>query len=165
MRVALRMLCLMTVCLAIPAGAQNLASLQQGVRIRVQPTAGDSRTGAYVGVSSDSLRYMHGGSQSVTAVIPMDQVKSVQVSNGRGRGRGLLRGALIGSAIGLVGGTILGAATYSDSGNGWCIIACSRGETALLFGALLGTGGAIAGSIYGGIQGWESWTPIPLGRQ
>ncbi|HYN83370.1 MAG TPA: hypothetical protein VES88_17965 [Gemmatimonadaceae bacterium] len=165
MRVAMRMLCLMTVCLAFPAGAQDLASLQHGVRIRVQPTVGDSRTGTYIGVSRDSLHYMNESSKSVSAVIPMDQVKSVQVSAGRGRGRGLLRGALIGSAIGLVGGAILGAATYSDSGDGWCIIACSRGETALFFGALLGTGGAIAGSIYGGIQGLETWRPVPLGRE
>src|SRR5687768_10103787 len=165
MQVALRMLSLITVCLAFPAGAQDLASLQHGLRIRVQPTVGDSRTGTYVGVSSDSLRYMHESSQSVTAVIPMDQVKSVQVSNGRGRGRGLLRGALIGSAVGLVGGAILGAATYSDSGDTWCLFACSRGETAVLAGALLGTGGVILGSIYGGIQGSETWRAVPLGQQ
>lgn len=163
MRVALRMLCLMTVCLAFPAGAQDLASLQHGVRIRVQPTVGDSRTGTYVGVSSDSLHYLNESSRSVSAVIPMDQVKSVEVSAGRGRGRGLLRGALIGSAIGLVGGAILGAATYSD--DTWCIIACSRRENALFFGAMLGTGGAIAGSVYGGIQGWEAWRRVPLGRE
>lgn len=165
MRVALRMLCLMTVCFAFPVGAQDLASLRQGVRIRVQPTVGDSRTGTYMGVSSDSLHYMNESSKSVSAVIPMDQVKSVQVSDGPGRGRGLLRGALIGSAIGLVGGALLGAATYSDSGDTWCIFACSRGETAVLAGALLGTGGLILGSIYGGIQGSETWRPVPLGRE
>jgi len=165
MRVALRVLSLMTVCLAFPTGAQDLASLQRGVRIRVQPNVGDSRTGTYVGVSSDSLHYMNESSKSVSAVIPMDQVKSVQVSAGRGRGQGLLRGALIGGALGLVGGAILGAATYSDSGDGWCFFACSRGETALLFGTLLGGGGAIGGSIYGGIKGSERWRAVPLGRE
>jgi len=165
MRVALRVLSLMTVCLASPTGAQDLASLQRGVRIRVQPTVGDSRTGTYIGVRSDSLYYMNESSTSVSAVIPVDQVKSVQVSAGRGRGRGLLRGALIGSAIGLVGGAILGAATYSDSGDTWCIFACSRGETAVLAGAILGTGGVILGSIYGGIQGSETWRAVPLGQQ
>ena len=167
MRVALRVLSLMTVCLAFPTGAQDLASLQRGVRIRVQPNVGDSRTGTYVGVSSDSLHYMNESSKSVSAVIPMDQVKSVQVSAGRGRGQGLLRGALIGSAIGLAGGAILGAATYndSDSGGGWCLFACSRGENALFFGAFLGMGGALVGSVYGGIQGSETWRAVPLGQQ
>src|SRR5688572_23893614 len=165
MRVAVRMLCLMTVCFAFQGGAQDLASLRQGVRIRVQPTAGDSRTGTYIRVSSDSLHYMNESSKSVSAVIPMDQVKSVQVSAGRGRAHGLVRGGLIGGAIGLVGGAILGAATYSDSGDGWCFFACSRGEAALFFGTFLGGGGALVGSLYGGIKGSERWRAVPLGRE
>lgn len=165
-RVALRMLCLMTVCLALPVRAQDLASLQQGVRIRVHPTAGDSKTGTYLGVTNDSLRFLNEKSRSTTAGIPMEQVKAVQVSNGRSRSRGLLKGAIIGTAIGFFGGGILGGATYSESdGDGWCIIACSRGETALLTGALLGTGGLFVGSIYGAMQGSETWKPVPLDRR
>ena len=164
MRVALRMLCLMAVCLALPARAQDLASLQQGVRIKVQPAAGEIRTGTYLSLTSDTLRFLNEKSQSATAAIPMQQVKSVQVSSGRSRSRGLLKGALIGTAIGFVGGAILGGATYSDSDETWCLFACSRGENAMLAGALLGTGGLFVGSIYGVMAGSETWKPVPLAR-
>lgn len=168
MRVALRMLYLMAVCLALPARAQDLASLQQGVRIRVHPASGDSKTGTYLGVTSDSLRFLNEKSQSASAGIPMDQVKTVQVSSGRSRGRGLLKGALFGTAIGVASGAILGAATYSDQENqgGWgCFIICSRGEAAAFVGAVFGTGGLVVGSVYGAIRGSETWKPVPLDRR
>ncbi len=55
-RVLLRILCLTTVGLALPARAQDIASLQQGVRIRVEPATGGKKTGTYLGVASDTLR-------------------------------------------------------------------------------------------------------------
>jgi len=165
MRVALRMLCVMTVCLALPARAQDLESLQQGVRIRVEPTDGGKKTGTYLGVTTDTLRLLSEKSQSAAAAIPMEAVKSIHVSSGRSRSRGLLRGALAGTAIGFFGGAILGAATYSENDETWCFFACSRGGTAVLAGALLGTGGLFVGSIYGAMQGSETWRPVPFDRR
>ena len=168
MRVALRMLCLMSVCLALPARAQDIATLQQGVRIRVHPSSGDSKTGTYLGVTSDSLRFLNEKPRSATAGIPMDQVKTVQVSSGRSHGRGLLKGALFGAAIGVASGAIVGAATYShdDSYGSWgCFIICRRSEAAAFVGAVFGTGGLVVGSVYGAMRGSETWKPVPLNRR
>jgi len=165
MRVAMRFLCLMTVCLALPARGQDVASLQQGVRIRVHPVTGDSRAGTYLGLAGDSLRFLGEKSTSISAAIPMDQVKAVQVSHGRSRSRGLLKGALMGSAIGFVAGAILGAATFDNGEETWCIIACSRTETAAFTGAVLGTAGLAVGSVYGAMEGSEVWKTVPLNRR
>lgn len=164
MNAAARLVCIMTV-FALPAAAQDLESLQQGVRIRVEPVAGDRETGTYLGVDNDSLRFFREKTQSAASAFPVDQVKSLQVSSGRSRSRGLLKGALVGTAIGVLSGAILGAATYSDSGEIWCIVACSRSETAALAGVLLGTGGLVVGSVYGAMRGSEVWKPVPLNRR
>jgi hypothetical protein len=161
------MLCLMTVCVALPARGQDLATLQNGVRIRVHPVEGDSKTGTFLGVTSDSLRFLNEKPQSATAGIPMDQVKALQISSGRSHGRGLLNGALLGTAIGVASGAILGAATYSDQDQGgWgCMIICSRGQAAAFIGAVFGTGGLVVGSVYGAMRGSETWKPVPLDRR
>ena len=161
MRAALRF-CLMSVCLALPAGAQNLASLQEGVRIRVQPVVGHRETGNYLGVTGDSLRVFTPLSATVPLAVPMNKVKSLEVSRGQSHGRGLLKGALLGTAIGVVGGAILGAATYSHDDCDFLV--CSKGSAAAFAGVGFGALGLLAGSVYGGIRGSEVWKPVPLTR-
>lgn len=166
MRAALRIVCVLTASFAIPAGAQNLASLQQGVRIRVQPIVGVRETGTYLGVTGDSLRFFSEKTKESGSAISIEQIGSVQMSDGRSHARGFLKGALFGTAIGFLSGALIGGATYrdSDSGSdGLCFVGCSRGETAILGGLLIGTGGLVVGSIYGGVRGSETWRGVPLG--
>ncbi len=144
---------------SLSAQSQGMASLQQGVRIRVQGQKGGETAGNFETMDGDSLRFapVHKAVRGV----PFSAIKEIDVSHGRSHGEGLFKGAGIGGVFGVVSGALLGAATYnpSDGGEG-CYLFCSRGSTAVFSGTILGMVGIVIGSVVGGAIGSEVWEPV-----
>ena len=82
-------------------GAQALADLQVGARLRVMTTGGATIEGEMASLSGDTLR-LQVTTKGHSTAIPLDLVRSYAVSTGVARGAGALRGFLITGSIGLV---------------------------------------------------------------
>lgn len=112
MRSATLALVCLTSFVALPSQSQDLSSLRQGVRIRVQAQKGRETVGNFVAIDGDSLRFAP--AHKAVRGVPVAAIKEIDVSHGRSHGRGLLMGAAIGSGVGLVGGALLGVASGSE---------------------------------------------------
>lgn len=151
--------------------AQDLHSLQQGVRIRIQPNEGHSMVGSFLGVRNDSLRLLREGADSSFRSYPLAGIRNVDVSRGQSRVRGGVASGIYGLVIGGVVGAVLGALSYSKPSEvtgsrgelfGGCFVLCSRGSQAAAAGVLVGVSGMLVGSIYGVVQSRENWEKVPL---
>ncbi|MEJ7761069.1 MAG: hypothetical protein WKF55_15920 [Gemmatimonadaceae bacterium] len=149
------------------AGAQDIASLQAGARIRLDPVYGGAVTATLSGVSPDSIKYLLERSGAQVTALGLSEVKRLDVSRGRSRKRGALLKGLTGLAVGAAGGAALGALTYEEyvqERGDWlgCLIICSRGDNALYVGSAGGLAGVVLGTIYGAVMGHEQWERVPL---
>ena len=151
------------------AGAQDIASLQAGARIRIRldPVYGGAVTGTLSGVSPDSIKYLPERSGAQVTALGLSEVKRLDVSRGRSKKRGALVKGLTGLAIGAAGGAALGALTYEEyvrEPGDWfgCLFICSRSDNAGVGGFFGGLAGVVVGTIYGAARGHEKWERVPL---
>lgn len=140
---------------------QTPPALQPGDRVRIRQTGGDGEaTGVVVAVTGDTLTWIpdaNGPGESTTVLL--SSLTALDV--GRGSQRNTGTGAFIGGTVGLVGGTLLGLATWQPC-EGWCVMHSSRGTTALLSGGIVGFVGAGVGAIVGTASVTERWEPHSL---
>lgn len=128
------------------AGSDAREALADGRRVPATSLRADLDSVSWVDPATGAL-----------ASAPVADVRSVTV--GGRRGRGLLEGFLLGTAVGAGTGALLGYATYEESPSSgseygdWCIVACSKGEAALLVGFLGGIAGSVVGSGAGLVRG------------
>jgi len=161
MRIAIVVLICMTFIVVLPVRSQDMSSLRQGVRIRIQEENGEKTVGNFLVMHGDSLRFAPGHQQERD--LPISAVRNIDVSKGRSHGRGLLKGALIGAAAGIAGGALLGAAAYKDTSDPTIgcedMLVCSRGVSAAVGAVFYGAVGVVLGSAYGAVKGSEVWAP------
>jgi hypothetical protein len=165
MRTILLLVIAAALALASSAAAQELAP---GTRVRITApiVRGDSRfVGTVTSTEGGRIRLrldpaVRQDSRRDTLSIPVNLIRRVEVSLGRGTGGGRGQAARTGALAGLVAGVGLGMALGSGSGrdgvkNPWV--------TSLWLGPALGAVGAGAGALVG--QGeHEQWRALPAGR-
>jgi hypothetical protein len=161
---------------AVPtlAGAQTDTTMHwpipPGARIRVlSPALGSAEEiGTALAVDADTLVFRRQASAE-SDTLSKFAIKRLDVSTGV-RSYGRAKGGLLGMAIGVVGGAVLGYATYHrtscpppTSSEELCahIGDMGRGGDATVGGALLGFVGAVTGAIVGGL-GVDTWAPVKI---
>ena len=140
--------------------AQDLHSLQQGVRIRIQPNEGHSMVGSFLGVRDDSLRLSREGADSSFRSYPLAGIRGVDVSRGRRRGGDALvysvRGFVAGAAVGVLSAFLVNPCPP------WCGSGPSGSNLAAIAGLEFGGFGILVGSIYGAAHSREIWETVPV---
>ena len=144
------------------AEAQDIASIQQGMRIRVTPVLGKTHTGGFLRASGDTLLYFLPGAPGVAHSLSIQSLRRLQVSTGRSRSKGALIYGLLGTALGTGGGAVVGAVTHKDD---TCLLCDSRSFTAFAYGVLGGAAGLVGGTAYGIARGREKWRTLSLPRR
>jgi hypothetical protein len=133
------------------------AQLESGARIRV--TASNSsparRTGSFVSLDGDSLRYTAAAADSIVT-LPLGSVARLERSTGRhsGAGRGAAIGGLIGGGLGLA----LGLAASSEENSFYEV----GGEDVAVVTVLLGAVGAGVGALIGSGSKRDRWETVSL---
>ena len=105
MRKRLVILSLLAILAHDTLGAQALADLRIGVRLRVKTTGGAQIEGDMASLSADTLR-LQVQTRGLSTAIPLDLVHSYAVSTGVSHAKGALRGFLISGSIGLAASVV-----------------------------------------------------------
>ena len=132
--------------------------LRPGDRIRITQVGEDPRAAILVAQNPEEL-VVQGPKFETDEAVPFRQITRLEVSTGRHRN--VLEGMGLGIGIGGAAGLLLGAVAYPERCTGMCIMAGSRGESAAMGGALLGTLGFVVGTL-AGIVSHDSWQRVPL---
>jgi hypothetical protein len=140
---------------APPAAAQP--ALQPGDMVRIR--AG-SAAGHYTVVSVDSAALTLRVGAANPLEVPLVAIQRLDLHRGRRPpAQGLLRGGAIGFAGGFAGGAVLGIASGDDPpGSGF--FAMTAREKARVYGALLGSSGAIVGGTIGYLAPGDRWSRV-----
>lgn len=158
-------LCMVVLCVANAASAQQSARLETGVRVRVTPKQGDKIVGTVAGFDADSLRVTLDGTDYVSSTAARD-IQKLEASTGRSHARGAFKNGAIGLIGGLAGGVAFGALVGGgNNGKSSCFSICTRGEVAAVFGLLGGGAGFIVGTIAGAATGDEGWVSASMPRR
>jgi hypothetical protein len=133
-----------------------------GARVRILSSelGEHSQTVTVVSATRDALVVRQGAEPSRS--LHASQITSLDVATGRHTNKA--RGAAIGFAVGLVGGAILGAATYQPCRGDFGCIAVpdfGRGGSAAFGAGLVGIVGAIAGTVIGS-RSTDTWTSVTV---
>ena len=132
--------------------------LRPGARIRITQAGENPRVAILVAQNSEEI-VVQGPRGANDDAVPLDRITQLEVSTGRHRN--VLKGLGFGLGIGGAAGLVLGAVAYPDRSPGKGIMAGSRGESAAMGGALLGTLGFVVGTL-AGIVSHDSWQRVPL---
>ena len=139
---------------------QTIDRLAPGSRVRITAPGKPARPATLIVRRPDTLLVRWDDSIG-SEPVPLADISRLDVS--LGQHRSVRRNAGIGALIGVVGGAILGAATYSpctDTG----LLACymepdSRGQAAVYGGAAGGALGVVVGALTG-LPKRERWEPV-----
>ena len=143
--------------------AQAIPQIASGDRVRVSsPALGGRAVGTVLSTSATTLVLRAEGSDTVHASWP--DIRRLEISRGHAsRGQTAMKDGGIGFLVGGATGALLGYVTYEEPSEGeWCLMACSRKDTALLAGMLLGITGGTAGGVLGAIAPPEQWERLTL---
>ncbi len=137
--------------------------LDSGSRIRVLSAVfGDqSQIGTLISTRADTVLFRPAANLTPFAVTTSNIVK---LDVARGRHQQKAKGALIGFLVGAAGGAALAAATTKppDCSNGCTIGDLTRGQTAVIGGALGAIGGTLVGTLIGALLGADTWVPVAV---
>jgi hypothetical protein len=139
-----------------------VSAISPGARVRITQVGQKPRVAIMVAPRADTMMVRWGENTNVVAV-PLADVSRLDVSTGRHRK--LVRGAVVGTLSAGTAGLLLGAATYSPCKStemfGCFLAPASRGEQALIGGALGGALGLVVGTLTG-VPRRDSWQQVPL---
>lgn len=131
--------------------------LRSGARIRITEAGENPRVAVLVARNSEEL-VVQGPKFETDEAVPLEKITRLEVSTGRHRN--VLKGMGLGLAIGGTAGLLLGAVAYPGRCTGICIMGPeTRGESAAMGGALLGTLGFVIGTI-AGIPSHDTWQRV-----
>ncbi|MFN2636098.1 MAG: hypothetical protein ABR585_03645 [Gemmatimonadaceae bacterium] len=140
--------------------AQNV-SLTEGTRARLVSSSlqKDHQIVKIISADNDTVVF-RSDAYPVTRSLALSEIERIDVSSGLHRQT--TRGLAIGLMSGVIGGAIIGAATYTPC-EGWCFLEpSSRGASAALGGGVLGVLGGVTGALIGAFHQTESWKPLTV---
>lgn len=151
----------------VPAGAAYpTPRLVRGQWVRATVRTTDARGiarhervgGRLVRLDGDSLLLED---QNQIVAVPRAQLSSLDIPvAGTSRGHSAWNGAKVGGAAGAVGGALLGYLAWEPcDGEYFCM---SRGDEAMLAGAVGGTLGFVIGGVVGATRSGARWRRVPL---
>ncbi|HEY0529553.1 MAG TPA: hypothetical protein VGD02_12035 [Gemmatimonadaceae bacterium] len=157
----MRALVLAGFALVVFASSSLSQSIELGSRVRVVASSlpGGVGVGKVIAADGDSLILERERSRGVARLARTD-VSSIQVSAGHHRHVG--RGALAGALIGAGSGALIGAVTWAPC-TGFCFLEpTTRGENAKWGAAIVGTIGALVGTVAGAFIVSDEWQSLTL---
>ncbi|MFL5593135.1 MAG: hypothetical protein ACJ785_00810 [Gemmatimonadaceae bacterium] len=136
------------------------AELREGARVRLITSSlkTDQQVARVVSTGNDSIVF-RSDAYPVTRSLALSEIERIDVS--QGRRRLTVEGAVIGLGAGVALGATLGALSYTPC-EGLCFMGTSRGETATIVAAMLGSIGVATGAIIGASRETEAWKPITV---
>jgi hypothetical protein len=159
--ISMRALVLAGFALVVFASSSFSQSIELGSRVRVVASSlpGGVGVGKVIATDGDSLILERERSRGVARLARSD-VSSIQVSGGHHRNAG--RGAILGLLIGAGGGAVIGAMTWTPC-TGFCILEPdTRSASAALGAGVLGTLGALLGTVAGALNVSDEWHSVAL---
>jgi hypothetical protein len=157
----MRPLALAGLALVVLASPSRSQTIQTGSRVRIVASSlpGGVGVGNIITSDADSLIVQRERPQEVVR-LARAEVSSIQVSAGHRRHAG--RGALLGVLIGAGSGAVIGAMTWSPC-TGFCFLEPdTRGASAALGAGVLGTVGAVVGTIAGVFSVSDEWQSVTV---
>ena len=165
-----RILIVASLCTPLIASAQSAAIMEwpvaAGTHVRIESPVlgGGLQKGNVAAATADTLVFQPAARDAGPIPIATPNIARLEVVTGKHTQKA--KGAFIGFLVGAGAGAILGAATYQKSSAcaDICLVPDSRSFDASVGALVLGSVGAIVGTVMGA-HPTETWTPVAIPRR
>lgn len=144
--------------------AQTMPRVSEGDRVRVSsPLLLGPAEGRVLSLNESTL-VLRPSPADDPVHLSLPEVQRLEVSRGRAsRGHTAMKYGGIGLLAGGVTGALISYASFDEpDASEWCLMLCTRKETALFGGMLLGLISGTAGGIVGALSPPQRWERVPL---